>query len=214
MPFPDPVRTDALVRSRRVCCVCHNFAGRDAVVHHIVQEADGGSNTLDNAILLCSRCHGEAGHYNPRHPLGTKYSPEELRRHRDDWWAYCEDYEPNQRPADFGAPTGLHVRLHSRKVGILWSQQADVASSVEVVEFEARYVTADRLEDLSIVRSRELFQREDDTFLVYDVRIHRGNWSDAYLHGAERNEPLTLARLQDEFAELASRAGLPRVRRL
>ena len=85
MPFPDSVRIQALVRSRRHCCVCHEFAGRASNVHHIVQEAKGGTNTLENAICLCQRCHTEAGHYNSMHPLGTKYSPEELRAHRDAW---------------------------------------------------------------------------------------------------------------------------------
>ncbi|HJT77179.1 MAG TPA: hypothetical protein VJ739_08255, partial [Gemmataceae bacterium] len=35
------------------------------------------------------RCHAEAGHYNPHHPLGTKYSPGELRGHRDEWFKVC-----------------------------------------------------------------------------------------------------------------------------
>ena len=89
MSFPKSVREDALVKSHRRCCICHEFAGRSEDVHHIVQEADGGANTIDNAIALCPKCHGEAGHYNPRHPLGTKYSPQELRRHRDQWWELC-----------------------------------------------------------------------------------------------------------------------------
>ncbi|MBA4388404.1 MAG: hypothetical protein C0404_10515 [Verrucomicrobia bacterium] len=90
MAFSDTIREEVLVKSHRRCCVCHEFAGRNVNVHHITQEADDGSNTLDNAIALCLRCHAEAGHYNPRHPLGTKYSPEELRKHRDQWWLYCE----------------------------------------------------------------------------------------------------------------------------
>ena len=53
-------------------------------------EADGGPNALENAIVLCHRCHGEAGHYNPRHPIGNKYSPRELSRHRNLWWEWCE----------------------------------------------------------------------------------------------------------------------------
>lgn len=60
--------------------------GRSVEVHHIVPAANGGPTTLDNAIVLCFNCHAEAGHYNPRHPRGTKYSPAELRRHRDEWW--------------------------------------------------------------------------------------------------------------------------------
>ncbi|MCJ7584747.1 MAG: HNH endonuclease [Anaerolineales bacterium] len=90
MPFPSKDREDALVNSRRCCCVCHEFAGRNTNVHHIKPEASGGPSTIDNAIVLCLKCHGEAGHYNPKHPIGNKYSPEELLRHRDEWWSYCE----------------------------------------------------------------------------------------------------------------------------
>jgi len=92
MPFPDPVREEALVRSQRCCCVCHKFLGRSAEVHHIIQEADRGDGTIENAIVLCPKCHEEAGHYNPRHPLGIKYSPKELRRHRNQWWKYCTQF--------------------------------------------------------------------------------------------------------------------------
>lgn len=45
---------------------------------------------MDNATVLCLRCHAEAGHFNPKHPLGTKYSPTELIRHRDAWFEACE----------------------------------------------------------------------------------------------------------------------------
>jgi hypothetical protein len=92
MPFPKSIREEALVKSRRSCCVCHTFGGRNIEVHHIIQKAQGGLNTLDNAIALCFICHAEAGHYNPNHPKGTKYSPSELRRHRDEWWGYCESH--------------------------------------------------------------------------------------------------------------------------
>jgi hypothetical protein len=92
MPFPEKIRETVLVRSHRRCCVCHQFGGRNVNVHHIVQEADGGENTIDNAICLCLPCHAEAGHFNSRHPLGTKYSPSELKAHRKQWWTYCESH--------------------------------------------------------------------------------------------------------------------------
>ena len=41
---------------------------------------------MDNAIVLCFECHTSAGHYNPKHPMGTKFSPSELRKHRDTWF--------------------------------------------------------------------------------------------------------------------------------
>jgi hypothetical protein len=60
-------------------------------VHHIIPESQDGENTLDNAIVLCLRCHGEVGHYNSEHPVGNKYSASELIKHRDVWWKWCED---------------------------------------------------------------------------------------------------------------------------
>jgi hypothetical protein len=55
-----------------------------------VQEAEGGPNELNNAIVLCQRCHLEVGHYNDQHPLGNKYSPNELLKHRDLFWCFCD----------------------------------------------------------------------------------------------------------------------------
>jgi HNH endonuclease len=110
MPFPDSVRLDVLVRSGRHCCVCNEFAGRTANVHHIVQEALGGANSIDNAICLCQRCHSEAGHYNTSHPLGTKYSPQELRAHRDAWW---------RQPTLASAPSDEVATFEAYALGIL-----------------------------------------------------------------------------------------------
>jgi hypothetical protein len=89
MPFSKNIREDALVKAHRHCCVCHEFAGRSINVHHIKPECDSGDNSPDNAVALCLRCHAEAGHFNSRHSIGTKYSPRELKRHRDEWWAAC-----------------------------------------------------------------------------------------------------------------------------
>ena len=55
-------------------------------VHHLIQEADGGSNTLENAIPLCFDCHSDAGHFNNRHPKGSKFSIPELTKSRDNWY--------------------------------------------------------------------------------------------------------------------------------
>lgn len=91
------VKQEALVRSKRTCCICNEFAGLFTNVHHIVQEADNGANTIENAVVLCLKCHGEVGHYNPHHPIGNKYSIEEVRRHRDNWWQWCAS-SPNSPP--------------------------------------------------------------------------------------------------------------------
>jgi hypothetical protein len=87
MPFPPTVRDTALVSAARHCCVCHRYRGVKVEVHHIVPESKGGASDEANAITLCFDCHADAGHYNPQHPRGTKFSPAELRRHRDEWHA-------------------------------------------------------------------------------------------------------------------------------
>lgn len=218
MPFSKKVREEALVKSGRYCCICHIHAGRDAEVHHIVQEADGGRNTLDNAIVLCSKCHGEAGHYNPRHPRGTKYSPSELLRHRDEWWAYrASRFKPEHRPAGFRevVGSGRGIPVHSRDVGVLWSHRADISVARETIEFEGRSLAEDRFEDLRGVRWSELFARPDDSFLVYVVVNHRGDWSDAFIDGAPpESNPLTLEDVHERYVSLASLAGLQRIRRI
>lgn len=91
MPFTDVIKEESLVRSRRSCCICNDFVGRYTNVHHIIPEAQGGPSTIDNAIVLCLRCHGEVGHYNPKHPIGNKYTPNELIRLRDEWWKWCSE---------------------------------------------------------------------------------------------------------------------------
>ena len=85
MGFPRSIKEKMMVAAARHCCVCHRYKGVKVEIHHIVQEADGGKNTLKNAITLCFDCHADAGHYNSRHPRGTKFSPAELRLAKESW---------------------------------------------------------------------------------------------------------------------------------
>lgn len=92
MGFPKRVKDQMLVLCARHCCVCHVNAGLNMEIHHIKPEAQGGENTLDNAIGLCFNCHSFAGHnYNKLHPKGIKYSPEELLLHKANWIKKVEE---------------------------------------------------------------------------------------------------------------------------
>ena len=108
MGFPKSIKEEAMVRSARRCCVCREFKGLHLETHHITQEADGGTNTLDNAIVLCLDCHTSAGHYNLRHPRGTRFSPNELRKHREKHWDDVASGRIAQRRASTLAK--IHVR--------------------------------------------------------------------------------------------------------
>ena len=85
MPFSKEVKISTMVKSARHCCVCHRYKGLKVEVHHIVPVAQGGSDDEDNAIALCFDCHADAGHYNPKHPRGTKFSPKELNLAKKYW---------------------------------------------------------------------------------------------------------------------------------
>jgi hypothetical protein len=78
------VKEQVLLQSKRYCCFCLKYKGRDIEVHHIIPKAKGGADTFDNAIPLCFDCHSEIGSYNPEHPKGNKYTYGELKKIRDD----------------------------------------------------------------------------------------------------------------------------------
>ena len=87
---PEDVET-LLVNCHRCCCICHRFCGVKIEIDHIVQQADQGLDNPDNAIPVCFECHAEIHSYNPRHPRGRKFRPEELRAHREQWFAICRE---------------------------------------------------------------------------------------------------------------------------
>jgi HNH endonuclease len=86
MSFEPSVREDALVACGRHCCLCHKFCGLKIELHHIKQKSEGGLDDYENCIPLCFDCHADMRSYDHRHPKGTKYTPSELTRHRDNWY--------------------------------------------------------------------------------------------------------------------------------
>ena len=219
MSFSSEIREDALVKSRRYCCVCHAFTGRDVNVHHIIPTADGGSDTLDNAIVLCLKCHAEVGHYNPRHPLGSKYAPSELRKHRDEWWKYCEEYKRELSPQDVKLspiPKGEDLEIFEKEIGTLWSNWLNMPEQSEIIRFEGRFLGKVKTEDATGPTWYELYQLQNGCYLVYSTHNERGDWCTAELAGVnagdENDPPLTLEEVQDNFPVLAKAVGLVRIR--
>jgi len=86
MSFSQSIKHKMLVLSARHCCVCHTYKGINIEIHHIKPQAEGGKDTLANAIALCFDCHANAGHYNPKHPKGLKLSQPELLLHKKNWF--------------------------------------------------------------------------------------------------------------------------------
>jgi hypothetical protein len=84
---------DLLVKCHRRCCICHRFCGVKIETDHIDPAGDGGTDEISNAIPVCFECHAEIHSYNDQHPRGRKYRAAELKRHKEQWLAICE-----QRP--------------------------------------------------------------------------------------------------------------------
>jgi hypothetical protein len=59
---------------------------------HIKPNEDGGTDDIDNAIPVCFDCHAEIHSYNVKHPRGRKFTPDELRGHRDSWLNICKKH--------------------------------------------------------------------------------------------------------------------------
>lgn len=83
MSFPKNIEQEALVGCGRHCCLCHKFCGQKMELHHIIQ---GGGDTFDNCLPLCFDCHAEVKAYNDKHPKGKKYTEDELKVHRNNWY--------------------------------------------------------------------------------------------------------------------------------
>jgi len=90
MAFSRDEVSKLLAECHRRCCICHRFCGVKIETDHIVPREEGGDDTISNAISVCFECHAEIHSYNDRHPRGRKFSPEELRLHKEQWLTICE----------------------------------------------------------------------------------------------------------------------------
>lgn len=125
--WPQQVKAEALAACGRSCSVCHKFCGTNIELHHIHPEAEGGNSTLENCIPLCFDCHADVGHYNVRHPKGTKYSMQELIRHRDRWFKVQSELARAElavgaAPVSVRNPTEVYERQLVRFMGFVWRQ--------------------------------------------------------------------------------------------
>ena len=90
MGFSNKIKEDVLVASGRHCCICHKFCGTKIEVHHIKLQSEGGEDNFNNAIAVCFDCHADMRSYDFKHPKGTKYTINELKSHRDNWYKKIE----------------------------------------------------------------------------------------------------------------------------
>jgi tetratricopeptide (TPR) repeat protein len=105
------IKEQALMKSRRRCCVCHQFAGEDINVFNIDPDAVESPANLDDAIVLCLRCNAEAVYARSQPVTDGKYSTQELQRHRNLWWEWCEEHPDVTIPTSLPGVHGEHVYM-------------------------------------------------------------------------------------------------------
>ena len=118
--FPRDQVDELLKACHRRCCVCHRFCGVKIETDHIVPKAEGGPDTIDNAIPVCFECHAEIHSYNDKHPRGRKFRPNELRGHKEQWLAICRNrpdiFVETKRDSDVGPLQALIDELEFNRV--------------------------------------------------------------------------------------------------
>ncbi len=78
MPFSEKLKNTVKRKSHFCCCLCHALS---VEVHHIVPQADGGSDDEDNAAPLCPSCHEIYGANAQKRKF--------IREARDFWYELC-----------------------------------------------------------------------------------------------------------------------------
>lgn len=188
MPFPLSVREEALVKCGRHCCLCHRFVGTKIECHHIEPEADGGDDSLENCSAGPPHGSRSKGAYNPSHPKGTRFRPQELRAHRDKW----HEKMSNTTPAIFDEER----RAVDRAV---YAKLRDAVPEGWVAEFLALHDWSQpiRVRDLDKIRAIDWFlDRLDSEFLDPTCEGIRATFAQAF-HGFRHNDSfLQMSRLE------------------
>jgi hypothetical protein len=81
--FSEEVKRKVLLWSYRHCCICGKSCGLDIEIAHINPAKKRNAGDIDNAIPVCYHCHADLGRYFTKHPKGTKYKDEEIKKRRD-----------------------------------------------------------------------------------------------------------------------------------
>ncbi len=81
MSFSEPIKLTVKKKANFTCCWCQERRNK-VEIHHIIPQADNGSDIEDNAAPLCGSCHDLYGS-NPD-------LRKEIKLRRDHWYDICE----------------------------------------------------------------------------------------------------------------------------
>jgi len=115
MPFTEKQKLEVKEKAAFRCCRCQNIG---IAVHHIIPEAAGGPDTLDNAAPLCPSCHASFGD-NPQ-------KRKEIAEMRDWWYRQVSE-------KDSGPDLVLLSKINEKIDGIWHNQGAELRDLKEIL---------------------------------------------------------------------------------
>ncbi|WP_043891123.1 HNH endonuclease [Paenibacillus sp. Aloe-11] len=79
MAFSEKIKLEAKRKACFRCVICHKSF---VEIHHIIPQAEGGNDTIENAAPLCASCHDLFG--------GNPNKRKQIREMRDHWFELME----------------------------------------------------------------------------------------------------------------------------
>ena len=154
MAFLESVKQSVKEKANFTCCWC-NDRQQKVEIHHIVPQAEGGSDEEINAAPLCSNCHTSYG--------GNPELRKEIRSRRDAWYKRCDleikVHDRGERELD-DSPT-----LHSVMVNLVRTWSAIRDSLEDEIEYTKEICELD-IADLNKPISEEL----DEAAELFDFK--------------------------------------------
>lgn len=116
-PIPLDTVYELLFRSRSTCCHCRRY-GRPYIIHHIEEWSRSRSHEMENLVVLCLNCHGEA---HTKHDISRNLTGDVLLEMKKRWLRFVAEAD---REAALSRPSGADVGFwdyfnHSRIFDVL-----------------------------------------------------------------------------------------------
>ncbi|HET6576323.1 MAG TPA: HNH endonuclease signature motif containing protein [Fimbriiglobus sp.] len=129
MAITETVVAKIMAKCARHCCICRRHRPLNLQVHHIDEQAEGGSDKEDNLIATCSNCHADV---HTRTMLTRRFTKRELKLHRDAVYQLVADGKLPSSEADRGVDF-----VDELARGIIVALRAFPSSAVDVPELTA-----------------------------------------------------------------------------
>ncbi|MEK6818861.1 MAG: HNH endonuclease [Nanoarchaeota archaeon] len=116
MVFTEAVKLEVKTKAHYKCCICNSFGFVE--VHHIIPQAQDGSDDLDNAAPLCTKCHDDFG--------GNSDKRRWIREKRDFWYNFCHERLFNEDVNELRRVADTMEKLQNENNLRIVSMQSDI----------------------------------------------------------------------------------------